>query len=783
MNSKKYLIVFSLLGLVAVTLLTVYACGIYFPEPAFGFFSPRVSHTEVYAPYYRFTEGIFNDDSKMDNLRNFDSTNISSWYNFFDKKIAFRDLANAVYKFSKYEIDTLISLQCNKHYPASMKLKGSSVLSHPDGKLIFDFLTYLNFAKRCEPYSTTLFEDWVVKREAWAIERTRIEPVTKKNYLKFLFESGEKLSRITRSSFIRERYMFQIGRLYFQSSDMKSCCRYFERVKGKFRSSQNIKYRLMSYAAGAYLRRHNYARSNYLYAMVFDKCPELRKESVIGFHPQEEADCNATLRMAKDNHEKAVIWFLLGYNDPQRGLRKIYELEPQSKFLSVLLTRYMNIAEENFCQAEGREWRDRSLSPMKDVSKLYQYSTTTIPDSDLTFIKSIADSNNTYHPYIWDIAAGYLSAVVHQFKDAQDYLNAAYRKAAADVLVKKQIRLLRFYLAIEEAEKVTPELQSHLYKEFEWLARNDDILNGQFDNMRQWACGRLAAKHYSSGEYALAECFYKGIDKSFYSSESKINRLLNLMLNKKKSKYERFALWYRQWGPEAVYNYLGYLALLKEKPGTAVEKFKLAETAAGADTGLFYIYNHRTDYEYSCTLTADPFITSIREHDPREWKCMRGKTPLTKRGVAQKLAELFTKVKQNPKNRATEYFTIGTVFYNMTYFGNARVLYQTAVRPLGIIELFYGGFDKTLSILDCSLAKKYYKKALESTTDIELKARCCFMLARCEQNDFFVRKPANYKGDFKAGKYFRLLKSDYAHTNYYQEIIAECGYFRKFSGK
>ncbi|MBI2418746.1 MAG: hypothetical protein HYV28_12755 [Ignavibacteriales bacterium] len=719
----------------------------------------------------------------MDNLHNFDSTNIASWYHFFDKKIAFKDLEKVVYKFSKPEIDTMLLSVRDKQNPASVKLKGNSVLTYPNSSLILDFLTYLNFAKLCEPYSATLFENWRIKCEAWAIERTRIEPVTKKNYLKFLFESGEKLSRKTRSSFIWERYMFQIGRLYFQSGDMKSCCRYFERVKGKFKTRQNIKYRLMSYAAGAYLRRHNYARSNYLYAMVFDKCPELRKESVIGFHPQEEADFNATLRMAKDNHEKSVIWFLLGYNDPQRGLRKIYELEPKSQLLSVLLTRYMNIAEENFSMAEGREWRDRSLSPIKDINKLYEYSTTTIPDSDLTFIKNIADSNNTYQPYLWDIAAGYLSTVMHHYTDAHEYLNSAFRKAADDVLVRKQVRLLRFYLAIEEAEKVTPALQSYLYKEFKWLARNDDVLGGEFYSVQEWACGRLAAKHYSSGQYVLAECLYKGIDPSFYSSEAKINRLLKMMLNKNKSEYERFALGYRQWGPDAVYNYLGYMALQKEKPETAFEKFRMAETAAGVDTGAFYRYNHRTDYSYSGTLVSDPFLTSIREREPKEWESMKGKTPFTKLGVAKKLAELFTKAKQDPKNSATEYFAIATVYYNMTYFGNARELYQTAVRPLGIIDFYYGGFDKKLTILDCSLAKKYYQKALHAATNVELKARCCFMLARCEQNDFYVRKPANYKGDFRAGKYFRVLKSDYAHTKYYQEILAECGYFRKFSSK
>ena len=57
------------------------------------------------------------------------------------------------------------------------------------------------------------------------------------------------------------------------------------------------------------------------------------------------------------------------------------------------------------------------------------------------------------------------------------------------------------------------------------------------------------------------------------------------------------------------------------------------------------------------------------------------------------------------------------------------------------------------------------------------------MLAKCEQNEFFRTKPENYPGDFKAGKYFRLLQKDYSETNYYKEIINECGYFRTFLNK
>ena len=118
----------------------------------------------------------------------------------------------------------------------------------------------------------------------------------------------------------------------------------------------------------------------------------------------------------------------------------------------------------------------------------------------------------------------------------------------------------------------------------------------------------------------------------------------------------------------------------------------------------------------------------------------------------------------------------------MTYFGNSRQLYQTRIREFGVVG-FYDPESKNLSIVDCSVAKQYLQKALSSARNNEMKAKCCFMLARCEQNEFFLHVPEGYQGDFKAGQYFRNLKSDYADTKYYQEILKECGYFRTFAGQ
>ena len=124
------------------------------------------------------------------------------------------------------------------------------------------------------------------------------------------------------------------------------------------------------------------------------------------------------------------------------------------------------------------------------------------------------------------------------------------------------------------------------------------------------------------------------------------------------------------------------------------------------------------------------------------------------------------------------YFLIANGFYNMTYFGNARMFYDNRVD-----NSIYTYDHKTVPEENSGMALKYYLMALQASTDIEFRAKCTFMAAKCEQNDFFMTVKKDYNGDFKSGIYFISLKKDFSGTTYYSEIIKECGYFRTYLGK
>lgn len=130
---------------------------------------------------------------------------------------------------------------------------------------------------------------------------------------------------------------------------------------------------------------------------------------------------------------------------------------------------------------------------------------------------------------------------------------------------------------------------------------------------------------------------------------------------------------------------------------------------------------------------------------------------------------------------------VGNAFCNASYFGNARAFYYNPIVGEHGISISNEHQDVLLSM---QWVKKYYDIAQKAATTKEEKAKMAYMLAKVERNNFYntnyFMKADGYWGYadvmFKKWKGFEELKNQYADTQYYQEVIAECGYFRKYLG-
>lgn len=731
-----------------------WACGWWYDEDEvnFSLFAPEVIHDANYQPFFRTFHALYQYDAKYDNVNDFYIVNIQEWSKYFDNKVDTSDLKLLLYTVTIKQVDSLISYIKKDNYPLNNIFKNSSLLHFDDKNRINDFLFYLAFAKRSELYAAFVEDPWADKKEE--NPRTNVKTINK------MIANAQKAIDLAKNDFIRERYIFQIVRLYFYSNNYDACINYYRSHQAELLLDNSIKYRTMSYAAGALFRSKQYAEANYLYSLVYDNSPLQKVSAYLNFHPVEEADWQACLAMAKNKRERNVLWHLLGiYADPLRAMKEIYATEQTSDLLDLLLVRAINIEEEKFVPLryfEGGAMNDSALSFNKDK----------INPALFEFIKMVADKDITHKPSVWNLAVGYLYLALGEFKKADKYLEVAQKKSANDLLINKQIRLLRAVNLIERTNKLDAKFEDQILKELLWL-KSDSLPSLRNSNAYEWALKRLSEKYEKNSDLIRSECLDYMRNMQFYTDTIKAAAMLHFMDKLNKTEFEKFILTIHPYKREDIIDYQATKLVYQNKFEEAIAKYN-ANQCSGKE------------------LLGNPFLIHINDcHDCDHAASQKEK--YTKLSFLEKMMKLKVEAEKGGVAAAKANFLLANGYYNMSYFGNSRVMYQTEISGYvdcfpfdSYVDYYAKEIQQNIIIYDCKLAEFYYKRAMELSTDVEFKAKCCFMAAKCEQNRFFMNKPKSFEGDFKSGEYFKQLKASYSKTKYYKEIIKECGYFRSF---
>lgn len=713
-----------------------------------SYFAPETIHSASAYPFflsYHFT--YYKSDGESftyvnDNVKNFNQINIEEWNTFLGKIVFRDDIYNILYSSRLGEIDTLIFSIKKPGFPLSNNLKNNSVLK-ADKRKALDFLYYTGFAKRCEPYVTYVPDIWSYD------DKKPNDPRADKASIEKLEAGGIKQVGNASSTFVRQRYMFQVMRLYFMEGNYTQCVNYYNNNQKSFDSLQNsMKYRAMGYAAGAYNKQKQYGSANFIYAQLFAQYQPMKTTAFLSFHPQEEKDWNQTIAMAKTDDEKLAVWQTFGICwDPFRACKELYTLNPKTDALDLMLVRLINTVEQNSLPAnmEGTVASGLAKGNAADIAG---------------FVKSVADKGNTNKPYEWDLAAGYIGWLSN-VKDYNSYLDKAAKEASADNLVQEQIRLIHLLDKIGQGKAGDKKFENSVADDLNWLSKGKHDSAFRRDYAYNSTLKQLSDKYKKSGSNFLASCFKGELDTADKTNNKFLNDFVAYM-SKANSPFEKFALSVFKYTKNDIIALQAVNLMYQYDFKGALAKYKEGDSA-GRDS-----------------LYGNPF--NIRINDCHDCDAAKyGKNRQTKLWFVQKMVDMQDKVNTDP-NDAQDLFLLANGFYNMSYFGNNRVLYDTKATYMGEAGFDWGSNERsTATYMSCAKAEEYYNKALAASTDPEFKAKCCFMAAKCEQNAFFCNKPKNYKGDFKAGKYFATLKSTYSNTKYYKEILNECGYFKEFA--
>jgi hypothetical protein len=747
---KKLLIAISALLLLVYA--SIYACSDYDWDWSFDSnFTPESFVEKSYSPLFLSSEVFYGIGFDNEHTTRFNAENVKDWKTYLEDKINEKELTFFLTDSSSADVSDLM-LFFKKEKPNKVSEKWNKKFNLSDPK-VKSFIFFLNDAQAIEKYSTQTFNSWNYD------ENVNTEVLTDFNFLKSL----EKKYNDTKDPFLKNRYWFQVIKANFYSVYKVNGGAFFYKTEN-LTPKNSLYYRALSYVAGIEYKRKEYAKSNFHYSQVFDKCPSLRVVSAYCFHPQEEKDWKQSLALAKTKEEKAALWAIQGYyNDEEKAIAEIYKIQPQNPHLDYLLTRLINNQENKI----DRIFKDKTVLQNKKSTK------DSISKTTLNLILKIAQSNITEKQYLWNSAAGYLETLNGNFKQADQYFEKAEKHTSNTPLAISQLRLLKLINNLSKIDVLTPENEKTITADLSWLYQElpkKAIENFRYSNATSWSKNYLAAVYRSQKNTLMSEIFNH--DSSFYDNEIQLEAMKSFLNKPNKTEIEKLG--------SAVY----------EIKLADINYFQAVKATFQNNIAEAITFMKQTSGQEKTLLYGNPFLGAIKDcHDCDHQANQKKKYTML---------EFLTYIQKMQDNVAkkidvyTNCMLLGNAFYNITFFGNARLFYEGPIAGYGSDPSYYRDSIRN-TITNSSLAKSYYEKAFLAAKNNEQKAKCNYMMAKCERNDYYNKKYyllhlstwdiQDDTTNFIAWEGFKNLKANYAKTKYYKEVINECGYFKTYVQK
>jgi len=594
-----------------------------------------------------------------------------------------------------------------------------------------------------------------------------------------MIQSIENVYNTLSDPFLKNRYWFLTMKARFYSNDKQKAIDFFNKTESSV-AKNTLYYRALAYVAGINYKQRKYATSNYLYAQVFDKCPELRVVTAYSFKPKNESDWTKALAMAKNNKEKAALWAIHGYyKDEKQAIEKIYELDPKSEHLNYLGTRLVNSLEQkinNSFQVDG-QGEDQKPKP-QTVAENKTENKAKVDNSAVDLIAKISAAGNTDKPYLWDIALGYLQTLKGDYANADKNYTKAEKTLPKTELAGMQLRLLRFVNNLSKVDKLTDKNEKTILADLNWLyyelPKSYKGSEFRYQNASSWSRSYLSHLYKEKGDQVMAEIYgesrysYWNDGNAYYDNEKNLLAIKSFLEKSNKSEIEKIGAGIYSLKLKDINNFQAVQATFKNKIPEAIEFMKQTDSVQ---------YNK---------FLGNPFNGNIKDcHDCEHAAYQKRK--YTFMDFLTTIKEMQDKLAQK-EDVYTNSLLLGNAFYNISHFGNGRTFYEMSIVGYGSSPYSFRDSMKEM-ITNNSVSRMYYQKAFEAASNKEQKAKCLYLISKCERNDYYNKKYnavnsyweiQDDKVNFIAWNSFKALRKDYSDTKYYQDVIAECGYFNTY---
>jgi len=733
--------------------------------------------------------------------------NAEAWVKHLGSAVKVSDVEQLMYK-SNTETANLASNQQKSTWsnlPDSVR--GNTFLKTLiDGKHEAE-RAYFIFTKKQEPITNIQHSYW--------------DPDTRnfKEIIQFAELAEQQIAKYPKNSFLYIRYAYQAARLYLfgheYTNSMTTYEKYLQPVKG---NDAILNWALSNYA-GAVRKNGDGAKAAYLFSKLFTMSPERRILAYSNFHYIPASDAEI-FQYAKNDADKFNINAIIGFGNSGRALKYLsecYQLDPANTINAVLLGREVNKIEAEMNESfylNRDSYTYYSRNEDKGDAKKYL-------DSVRTFALQLYRDKKYVQPQLGLITAAYLSWINKENTLAKEYLSEIKESELNPKLVD-QLQITRLLTQLTDWQNSKQLDEIKLTQTLTWLEEKAKLDGKNDTNEPRWNYNafehsnyslicrnilqNLVVKHYlNTQDTAMASLAAVKAD-IFYNYGFAQDSLEENM------QWSTMHFWENSLTPKTLLKIRNLLTdngqqqtlskfLLKdikhfnrdyltELLGTTylreLDFQKAAKTLAGLpkDHKEMEIKNWYSEEQED--LKPNPFIVTINDY-PKKY----GKESTTKLKYAERMARLENAIKteKNNQKKAEYYFQMATGIYQTSTYGNAwsLVSYDWSSTDNHAASTLHW----QRNYLQTKSAKEWYSKARTLSTDKEFKAKCTFMLAKCEQKDFVYTNESRWqyydsplKNPFyrfsMQNKYFKELSTQYKDTPFFTIASRECTYLRDF---
>lgn len=721
--------------------------------------------------------------------------NANEWATYLGRSVKSADVKKAM-----YGLDSANNVAINQFLGGKRSMPDSlsqntflRALSSDQNKAA---LQYYRFAKKVEPIANFNYNLW---------EPTPVDTISLRNAaVKALnFASAEK------DAFLKLRYAYQAERLFHYGKDYQRAEQVYATFIDQNRSNSHVKGWALALKAGEERWLGDTLQSAYLFSKVFADYPERRVQAYRNYHYL-DVTAPQVLPLAKNNTEKAVIYAIDGFGKPEINmdyLEKVYQYEPASPMVGVLLVREVNKLEEYYLT--GR-LSNLTNSAAKKFVKPIIISTKNSTANPAFFAKVPDSIQAKYNDYIQkfvqfcdqlsaekkypeygigNLTKAYLYWMQSKTEDGFQAVEAA-KKEKLNSKMQDQQQIVKLLLSAQKIRQVDLVNENILLPSLKWLDekvklhRNNDLTEADINRfattsrdfylhilapayLRQGDTTRAAMallKSNATGFGSLPDFWYN------YLRSKQLQRIINWKKHQPKTPWLQFLTARLAYvDKEDLYELLG-TAYLRE------HNYAAAFTA--------FAHRKNKDKRSIDTEEGDPFLDQLNDY-PKTFS-VPGKG-FTKVDFAKAMAALRSKIKAKPKN-PQNYYRFATGLYNTSTYGNSwnLISYGWSADDFGRQKIYTYDAD----YVKTTNAKQYYLKARALSNNAEFKARCTFMAAKCQQKQqqmpsFIYNYAAydaaqkNYGKQMHHNPYFKEL-AQYKRASFYKTAVGKCSYLRDF---